>query len=289
VSGVALRLAFRYSHLPRETWTWRKIGSAILMGAAIPGLHYTGIAAARFVSAPAVPVAGPAVSPTALGTLAITLTSVTVLAVAIGAAELARYYEDQTRAAAAHLADRERQLTEAQALAHVGNWEMDGATNSVTWSDELYRICGLPPGAPAGYAEFLALVHPDERAALERLTREGLAKQRPVEFEWRLVRPSGEVRHVLSRNVVVTDGTGRTVRAIGTCLDITDRKHAELEVKTLRGILPICASCKRIRTDTGSWQQVEAYVRDRTEAEFSHGLCPTCAAKWDEPDPEGGR
>lgn len=51
------------------------------------------------------------------------------------------------------------------------------------------------------------------------------------------------------------------------------------EVKTLRGIVPICAKCKKIRDDDGYWSQVDEYVRDHTEAEFSHGLCPDCAAE----------
>lgn len=48
------------------------------------------------------------------------------------------------------------------------------------------------------------------------------------------------------------------------------------QVRTLRGIVPICANCKKIRDDAGYWQQVEVYVREHTEAEFSHGLCPEC-------------
>jgi hypothetical protein len=48
------------------------------------------------------------------------------------------------------------------------------------------------------------------------------------------------------------------------------------EIKTLRGLLPICASCKRVRDDAGAWQQVEVFVRDRTHANFSHGICPEC-------------
>ena len=56
---------------------------------------------------------------------------------------------------------------------------------------------------------------------------------------------------------------------------------AEAEVRVLRGILPICAQCKRIHTEEGSWQQIESYVRDHSHAEFSHGLCPDCAkATW---------
>jgi hypothetical protein len=50
-------------------------------------------------------------------------------------------------------------------------------------------------------------------------------------------------------------------------------------VKTLSGFLPICASCKKIRDDKGYWNQVEVYIRDHSEAEFSHGLCPECATE----------
>lgn len=56
------------------------------------------------------------------------------------------------------------------------------------------------------------------------------------------------------------------------------------EVRTLRGLLSICAECKRIRREDGEWERVESYVRARTEAEFSHGLCPTCQARWMELD-----
>ena len=50
-------------------------------------------------------------------------------------------------------------------------------------------------------------------------------------------------------------------------------------IKTLEGLLPICANCKNIRDDDGYWQQVEVYIRNNSEAEFSHSICPTCARK----------
>ena len=56
-------------------------------------------------------------------------------------------------------------------------------------------------------------------------------------------------------------------------------QEALSEIKTLSGLLPICASCKKIRDDTGYWNQIELYIRDHTEAEFSHSLCPNCAEK----------
>ena len=60
---------------------------------------------------------------------------------------------------------------------------------------------------------------------------------------------------------------------------IGDLEKAMSEIKTLKGLIPICSSCKKIRDDQGFWQAVEVYIRDRTEAEFSHGICPDCARK----------
>lgn len=60
---------------------------------------------------------------------------------------------------------------------------------------------------------------------------------------------------------------------------IIELKEALDEVKTLRGFLPICASCKKIRDDKGYWQQVESYISAHSEAVFSHGICPECAKR----------
>jgi hypothetical protein len=60
---------------------------------------------------------------------------------------------------------------------------------------------------------------------------------------------------------------------------VVELQEALGQVKKLSGLLPICASCKKIRDDGGYWQQIEEYIRDHSEAEFSHGLCPECARK----------
>jgi GAF domain-containing protein len=64
-------------------------------------------------------------------------------------------------------------------------------------------------------------------------------------------------------------------------MDALKRKNQELEhtfseVKTLRGMLPICSACKKIRDDEGYWDQIEGYLKKHSEVEFSHGLCPDC-------------
>ncbi|MDA3897368.1 MAG: hypothetical protein PF482_14635 [Desulfobacteraceae bacterium] len=61
---------------------------------------------------------------------------------------------------------------------------------------------------------------------------------------------------------------------------IVQLKNALNEIKQLRGILPICAHCKKIRDDKGYWNQIESYIENHTEAEFSHGICPGCAEKF---------
>ena len=75
---------------------------------------------------------------------------------------------------------------------------------------------------------------------------------------------------------VLTDVTERRRAAEERERMINELKEAFANVKTLRGLIPICASCKKIRDDKGYWRQVEVYVRDRSEAEFSHGVCPDC-------------
>jgi hypothetical protein len=60
---------------------------------------------------------------------------------------------------------------------------------------------------------------------------------------------------------------------------IQEREKALADVRVLRGLLPICASCKQIRDDDGYWTQIEVYIRDHSEAQFSHGICPACARK----------
>jgi hypothetical protein len=60
---------------------------------------------------------------------------------------------------------------------------------------------------------------------------------------------------------------------------ITELQDAAAKIKTLSGLLPICSNCKNIRDDQGYWKQIESYIRDHSEAEFTHSMCPVCAKK----------
>jgi hypothetical protein len=89
---------------------------------------------------------------------------------------------------------------------------------------------------------------------------------------------------IVSSRPLFDDGNFTGMLSVIT--DITERVQMEealreslAKIKTLGGLIPICASCKKIRDDKGYWQQVEVYIRDHSEAEFSHGLCPECAQR----------
>ena len=65
---------------------------------------------------------------------------------------------------------------------------------------------------------------------------------------------------------------------------IEELQDALTQIKTLRGLLPICMYCKKIRNDKQYWQQVEGYISEHTDAQFSHGICPDCYKKYFQPE-----
>jgi hypothetical protein len=98
-------------------------------------------------------------------------------------------------------------------------------------------------------------------------------------MEKRYVRQDGSVIWVNLTASTMLHLDGRPIQDISIVEDITKRKMMEAEVKTLRGLLPICASCKKIRDDEGYWNQIESYIGQHSEAQFSHSICPECAKK----------
>ncbi len=64
-----------------------------------------------------------------------------------------------------------------------------------------------------------------------------------------------------------------------TVSNMTKLQNALDEIHTLRGILPICSYCKKIRTDSGAWEQIDVYIRNHSDVNFSHGICPDCMKK----------
>ena len=112
-------------------------------------------------------------------------------------------------------------------------------------------------------------------------------------FETLRLRKDGSTIDVAITVSPIRDAQGSVIGASAVDRDITQHKREEQErlkliqdltdalshVKTLSGLLPICASCKKIRDDRGYWQQVETYIKERSNADFTHGICPDCVQR----------
>lgn len=130
----------------------------------------------------------------------------------------------------------EERLNKAQAISHVGSWELDLVNDRLTWSDEVYRIFGLKPQEfPATYGAFLKAVHPDDRRAVDKAYSRSLREGREgYEIEHRIIkRSTGEIRAVYEKCEHIRDARGRIIRSIGMVHDITERKAAEIKIKHL--------------------------------------------------------
>jgi diguanylate cyclase (GGDEF)-like protein/PAS domain S-box-containing protein len=123
-------------------------------------------------------------------------------------------------------------LKEAQRIAQLGHWELDLTCDRLTWSQEVYRIFELDPTAgPIGYADFIALVHPDDRAAVDEAYTYSLSAKRPYAIDHRLLFADGRVKWVAERCVTHYDAAGRPLRSVGAVQDITVNRQAEEQLR----------------------------------------------------------
>ncbi|MCC5640396.1 PAS domain-containing protein [Nostoc sp. CHAB 5844] len=122
-------------------------------------------------------------------------------------------------------------LATAQKIAHVGSWEWNLSDARQIWSTETFRIFGLCPIqlAPT-QAEFLQMVHPDDRPNLQAHFLSAIIDGTFLNIEYRIIRPDGSIRYLESRAEVAYDAQGNTINLFGAVLDITERKQTELEI-----------------------------------------------------------
>ncbi len=166
-------------------------------------------------------------------------------------------------------------------------------------SDSVKRY-GYQPEELIG-TNVMKMVWPEDRAKTIHRIKERRTQDRSTKsFETRLITKnqspvSFEVFIISAEGLYspATSGRGSFLGTQGIARDITTRKQIEEEreklisrlqealdnIKTLKGLLPICAGCKKIRDDKGYWNQIESYIRDHSDAEFSHSICPECAEK----------
>ncbi|MBU1052934.1 MAG: PAS domain-containing protein [Proteobacteria bacterium] len=181
-------------------------------------------------------------------------------------------------------------LVQAQQLAHLGSFEYDIINDRYIRSDEIFRIFGISRDEVKPEDHLTQWIHPDDRDDIEKKDQAMEVGNIIGPKEFRIIRPDGEERVILSYWETITDDSGVPIKKIGCLLDITERKKVEKQreelilelqkalnnVKTLKGLLPICSKCKNIRTDKGYWSQIEVYLETHTDASFTHSMCPVC-------------
>ena len=143
----------------------------------------------------------------------------------LGSVAVVRDITEQ-RLAQAMLAEAEARLREGEALAHVGRWQWDVATDAVQWSDEFHRIHGVDPLDFDGtFDAHVACIHEADRARVRAAVKHSIATGRATYEEYRIVRPDGEIRSIHTRAEPTIDSAGDVVGLRGVGQDITDHRR----------------------------------------------------------------
>lgn len=196
-------------------------------------------------------------------------------------------------------AERAR-LVAAQRVAKVGSWETDLKSLAVTWSDETHHIHETDPSVfHPTHEDFLALVHPADRHAVEAAFNQSLDQhfdqQHDNVAEHRLLLADGRIKYVEERWQIIFDSDGMAARAVGTCQDVTDRKQAELKIEGLNRVYAVLSHINslivrvrdrdelyreacRIAVETGGFRMAMICIVDRA----SNKVIPVATAGKDD-------
>jgi PAS domain S-box-containing protein len=229
ISLAALWITFHF----RDEKTgigWEKLAGAVVMGAAIPVMHYIGMAAASFTPSGMPADLSHAVSISTLGTAGIAAVTFIVLGLALLTSWVDRRFAAQTLELQEEKLQRsEAYLAEAQRLTHTGSWAWRVAgRDAVHLSEEWYRIYGFDPeNGPPALEERLQRIHPEDRARWQGALDRAIAEKSDYEVEFRILLPDGSAKHIHTVGHPVLNASGDLAQFVGSSTDITQRKLAE--------------------------------------------------------------
>jgi PAS domain S-box-containing protein len=192
--------------------------------------------------------------------------------------------------------------------ARMGTFEWDIVENRSVWSEEVLHMFGTTAAEFGGNFEaYLAFVSPESREKVNETVRKFIFDCRiseVIQYEHKIIRGDGQPAWIEVRARLFADDQGKPNHFSGIGIDITERKQMEeelrdhsdrledlvkertneletalSEINTLRGILPLCSFCKKIRDDKGYWEQVDVYIYKNSDADISHSICPDCMKK----------
>jgi len=247
ISLAALWITFHF----RDEKTgigWEKLAGAVVMGAAIPVMHYTGMAAASFTPSEVPTDLSQAVSISTLGTGGIAAVTFIVLGLALLTSWVDRRFATQTlEVQEEKLHQTEAYLSEAQRLSHTGSFGWRVSTGDIIWSEESFRIFQYDRTTNPTVELILRRAHPEDAALVQQTIERAAHDGQDFDHEYRLVTPEGSIKHVHLVAHALNDVSG-SVEFVGAVMDITERKRAEEERERLRQAHEDLARVNRVTT-----------------------------------------
>jgi PAS domain S-box-containing protein len=230
ISLAALWITFHFRD--KKTGTgWQKLSGAVVMGAAIPVMHYTGMAAASFTPSGAPTDLSHAVSISTLGTAGIAAATFIVLGLALLTSWVDRQFATEALEVQEEKLQRsEAYLAEAQRLSHTGSFGWRPSTGEILCSEETFRIFQYDRATKPTVELILQRVHPEDTAFVKQTIERAAQDGKDFEHEYRLVMPDSSVKYVHVMAHALTHESGG-VEFVGAVMDVSDRKRAEEEVR----------------------------------------------------------
>jgi PAS domain S-box-containing protein len=175
-------------------------------------------------------------------------------------------------------------LSKAQEMGKIGTWELDIKKNILVWTDENYRIFGLPIGTELTYEIFLSCVHPDDREYVDKKWKAAFDKK-PYDIEHRLLMNDGSIKWVREKAELGFDEQGEILRGTGFTQDITERKKAEEEIKARqKEIEEINASLeKRVQEELQKSRQKDFVMIQRSRLAAMGEMMQYIIHQWGQP------
>jgi PAS domain S-box-containing protein len=248
ISLAALWITFHF----RDEKTgigWDRLAGAVVMGAAIPVMHYTGMAAASFTPSDVAVDLSHAVGISAVGTAGIAAATFIVLGLGLMTSWVDRRFATQTlEVQEEKLQQSEAYLSEAQRLSHTGSFGWRVSTGEIIWSDESFRIFQYDRTTKPTMELILERVHPEDAARVKQTIERAARDGKDFDHEYRLVMPDRSVKYVHVVAHALSDESGGT-EFVGAVMDTTESHRAE---EALRRSESYLAEAQRL-THTGSW------------------------------------
>jgi PAS domain S-box-containing protein len=236
ISLAALWISFHFRDEKKEIG-WEKLAGAVVMGAAIPVMHYTGMAAASFTPSGMPVDLSHAVSISTLGTAGIVAVTFIVLGLALLISWMDRRVATQTlELQEVKLQQSEAYLSEAQRLSHTGSFGWRPSTGEITWSQETFRIFQYDRMTIPTVELILQRIHPEDAPLVKQKFGRASQDGKDFDHEYRLVMPDNSVKYVHVVAHAISDESGG-IEFVGAVMDVTERMRAEEALRQARGDL----------------------------------------------------